>query len=135
MSDLPESRGSAAQSNGFHYDVTPAAKRAMSIYWGPGPLPAGAEAEGIVTRPDGGKGALLRIGRIYVQGNAGALRALPLRTKEGFRLVTMDIPVHLDRFLQEYAAKYHGGDFDAALEEALRLGAQVEADARECGAT
>lgn len=83
MNDLPESRTPAAQSNGFHYDVTDKAKRAVSIYWGPGPLPVGAEAEGIVTRDTGEKGALLRIGRCYWQGNAGVLRSVPLRGKAG----------------------------------------------------
>jgi hypothetical protein len=47
------------------------------LYWGPGPLPAGAEALGTVWR-DGYTGALLRMPTgVYVMGNAGSLRSLP----------------------------------------------------------
>ena len=51
-----------------------------STYWGPGPLPAGAELCGIVTRNDTDVGALVRLASgEYVQGNAGATRSLPQR--------------------------------------------------------
>ncbi|MDD4934115.1 MAG: hypothetical protein PHO89_11715 [Methylacidiphilaceae bacterium] len=47
-------------------------------YWGSGPLPAGAEALGVVTDPRGQHGALLKVGfGTLVRGNAGALAALP----------------------------------------------------------
>lgn len=52
---------------------------AWRIYWGPGPLPAGAEALGTVTRGNGEDGALLRTRAGYVQGNAGTLRMLDQR--------------------------------------------------------
>jgi hypothetical protein len=46
-------------------------------YWGAMPLPAGAEALGIVTR-ETGTGALIRLASgVYVQGNAGGVRGLP----------------------------------------------------------
>lgn len=52
-------------------------------YWGPMPLPAGAEALGTVTRDTGETGALIRlkIGN-YVQGNAGGYRTLNGREVE-----------------------------------------------------
>ena len=47
-------------------------------YWGPGPLPAGAEFLGTVTRDEIDTGALIRMATgIFVQGNAGAIRSLP----------------------------------------------------------
>lgn len=47
------------------------------LYWGVMPLPAGAEAIGIVTR-ETGTGALIRLANgNYVQGNAGGIRNLP----------------------------------------------------------
>jgi len=47
------------------------------MYWGAMPLPAGAEALGIVTR-ETGTGALIRLASgVYVQGNAGSIRSLP----------------------------------------------------------
>ncbi len=55
------------------------------MYWGPGPLPHGAELVGTVTRDNGGTGALLRMraaGRM-MQGNAGALQGLPPDAKRG----------------------------------------------------
>ena len=53
------------------------------IYWGPGPLPAGAEFCGTVTRDGHDTGALIRMGTgVYVQGNAGAIRSLPQRDVE-----------------------------------------------------
>lgn len=47
------------------------------LYWGGMPLPKGAEALGTVTRAEFDQGALilLQSGQ-YVQGNAGAVRAL-----------------------------------------------------------
>lgn len=46
------------------------------IYWGVMPLPAGAELIGTVTH-DHQTGALIRLSTgIYVQGNAGGIRAL-----------------------------------------------------------
>ena len=51
-----------------------------ALYWGPGPLPAGATAHGTVTRGEADTGALIRMPNgIYVQGNAGAIRSLPQR--------------------------------------------------------
>ena len=48
------------------------------LYWGTMPLPANAEALGVVTRTTGESGALIRLGTgVYVQGNAGAIRNLP----------------------------------------------------------
>ena len=42
------------------------------LYWGVMPLPAGAEAIGVVT--DNGTGALIRLANgNYVQGNAGGI--------------------------------------------------------------
>ena len=55
------------------------------LYWGPGPLPHGAEFVGTVRRAPGDEGALLRMtatGRM-MQGNAGALRSLPPEAKQG----------------------------------------------------
>ena len=47
------------------------------LYWGVMPLPAGAEALGIVSR-ETGTGALIRLANgNYVQGNAGGVRNLP----------------------------------------------------------
>lgn len=47
------------------------------LYWGVMPLPAGAEALGIVSR-ENGTGALIRLANgNYVQGNAGGIRNLP----------------------------------------------------------
>ena len=47
------------------------------LYWGVMPLPAGAEALGIVSR-ETGTGALIRLANgNYVQGNAGGIRNLP----------------------------------------------------------
>lgn len=47
------------------------------LYWGSAPLPAGAEAIGTVARDTGETGALIRLASgTFVQGNAGALRAL-----------------------------------------------------------
>jgi len=53
-------------------------KKLGRMYWGPGPLPQGAELLGTVTRPNMEAGALLRMptGRL-VQGNAGCLRTVP----------------------------------------------------------
>lgn len=50
------------------------------LYWGVMPLPAGAEALGLVKRDNLETGALLRlsIGN-YVQGNAGGIRTLDQR--------------------------------------------------------
>lgn len=49
------------------------------LYWGVMPLPAGAEAIGIVSR-ENGTGALIRLANgNYVQGNAGGVRNLPKR--------------------------------------------------------
>lgn len=49
------------------------------LYWGTMPLPAGAEALGLVKR-DTGTGALIRLSNgNYVQGNAGGIRTLPQR--------------------------------------------------------
>jgi len=46
------------------------------LYWGVMPLPAGAEAIGVVTH--NGTGALIRLTNgNYVQGNAGGIRSLP----------------------------------------------------------
>ena len=46
------------------------------MYWGVMPLPAGAELIGTVTRSHR-TGALIRLSAgIYVQGNAGGIRAL-----------------------------------------------------------
>lgn len=48
------------------------------LYWGVMPLPAGAEAIGIVT--NNGTGALIRLASgNYVQGNAGSIKSLPQR--------------------------------------------------------
>lgn len=48
------------------------------LYWGAMPLPANAEALGVVTRTTGESGALIRLDTgVYVQGNAGAIRNLP----------------------------------------------------------
>lgn len=48
------------------------------LYWGPGPLPAGAIALGTVTRDGADTGALIQMRTgAYVQGNAGAIRSLP----------------------------------------------------------
>jgi hypothetical protein len=53
---------------------------AWRIYWGPAPLPVGAEALGTVTRGNGEDGALLRLPTgAYAQGNAGVLCALDKR--------------------------------------------------------
>lgn len=53
-------------------------KAAPHLYWGPGPLPAGAEFCGTVTRDETDTGALIRMATgIFVQGNAGAIRSLP----------------------------------------------------------
>lgn len=50
---------------------------AWRIYWGSGPLPAGAQALGTIRRDIGDTGALLRMpAGNYAQGNAGALRTL-----------------------------------------------------------
>lgn len=50
------------------------------LYWGYGPLPANAEALGIVQRETLETGALIRLGSgNYVQGNAGAIRTLDQR--------------------------------------------------------
>lgn len=47
------------------------------LYWGVMPLPAGAEALGIISR-ETGTGALIRLANgNYVQGNAGGIRSLP----------------------------------------------------------
>lgn len=47
------------------------------LYWGVMPLPAGAEALGVVSR-ENGAGALIRLANgNYVQGNAGGIRNLP----------------------------------------------------------
>lgn len=44
-------------------------------YWGSMPLPQGAEALGVVTTPNTGKGALIRLANgNYVQGAAGGIR-------------------------------------------------------------
>jgi hypothetical protein len=52
------------------------------LYWGVMPLPAGAEAIGIVTR-ETGTGALIRLTNgNYVQGNAGGIRNLPMPKHE-----------------------------------------------------
>lgn len=52
------------------------------LYWGVMPLPAGAEAFGLVKR-DTGTGALIRLASgNYVQGNAGGIRTLPQREVE-----------------------------------------------------
>lgn len=52
------------------------------LYWGVMPLPAGAEALGLVKR-DTGTGALIRLANgNYVQGNAGGIRNLPQREVE-----------------------------------------------------
>jgi hypothetical protein len=58
-------------------DTTEHATLRWRIYWGPGPLPVGAVAEGVVTRPTGERGALLRLRGHYYQGNAGVIRSLP----------------------------------------------------------
>jgi hypothetical protein len=52
--------------------------------WGPGPLPAGADALGTVELADDAAGALIRIGGHYHRGQAGALsdRRLPARDVE-----------------------------------------------------
>ena len=53
-------------------------KASPHLYWGPGPLPAGADFCGTVTRDGYDTGALIRMpSGIYVQGNAGAIRNLP----------------------------------------------------------
>ena len=53
---------------------------AWRIYWGNGPLPAGAVAIGTVTRGNGDTGALLRMPTgVYVQGNANVIRGLPAK--------------------------------------------------------
>lgn len=58
-------------------------KAAPHLYWGPGPLPAGAEFLGTVTRDEIDTGALIRMPNgIFVQGNAGAIRSLPQRDVE-----------------------------------------------------
>ena len=53
------------------------------LWWGSRPLPVGAAALGVVTRPDGSCGALIRLasGQL-VQGNAGAIRTLPQAATE-----------------------------------------------------
>ena len=53
------------------------------LWWGIRPLPVGATALGVVTRPDGSRGALIRLlsGQL-VQGNAGAIRGLPQAATE-----------------------------------------------------
>ena len=51
-------------------------EKVKAIYWGPGPLPMGAE---IVGEYQNGirRGALIRLANgNYVQGNAGAIRAV-----------------------------------------------------------
>ena len=54
-----------------------------TTYWGPGPLPAGAELCGTVTRNDTDVGALLRLASgEYAQGNGGNIRDLPQRPVE-----------------------------------------------------
>ena len=60
----------------LEFGVDPSGR--WELYWGPGPLPVGATAQGTVTRTIGDTGALIkmRAGR-YVQGNAGAIRNLP----------------------------------------------------------
>ncbi len=53
---------------------------AWRLYWGNGPIPAGAQALGTVTRGIGDTGALLCTGvGIYTQGNAGVLRSIEQR--------------------------------------------------------
>lgn len=48
------------------------------MYWGPMPLPEGAEVLGIVKRENLETGALIRLANgNYVQGNAGGIRGLP----------------------------------------------------------
>lgn len=50
------------------------------LYWGYTPLPANAEAIGVVQRETLETGALIRLSTgIYVQGNAGSIRTLPQR--------------------------------------------------------
>lgn len=47
------------------------------LYWGVMPIPAGAEALGIVSR-ETGTGALIRLANgNYAQGNAGGIKSLP----------------------------------------------------------
>ena len=53
-----------------------------NLYWGVMPLPAGAQALGIIKR-ETGTGALIRLANgNYVQGNAGGIRSLPQREVE-----------------------------------------------------
>lgn len=48
------------------------------LYWGNGPLPAGARAIGTVKRETGDTGALIAMpAGVLSQGSAGALRSLP----------------------------------------------------------
>lgn len=50
------------------------------LYWGYAPLPADAEAIGIVQRETLETGALIRLATgVYVQGNAGTIRTLDQR--------------------------------------------------------
>ena len=49
------------------------------IWWGAGPIPAGAVVAGTVRRRPGDHGALFIIGGRFWQGNAGTLRSLPTR--------------------------------------------------------
>jgi hypothetical protein len=57
--------------------------KAWRPYWGPGPLPQGAEALGVVTVDEYKTGALIRMRTgIYRVGNAGALSSLPQRDIE-----------------------------------------------------
>ena len=49
------------------------------LYWGPGPLPEGGEAIGVIDREGCDVGALIEIDGKYWQGNAYTLRSLPQR--------------------------------------------------------
>jgi len=54
------------------------------LYWGEMPLPEGAVLLGTVTRPTGETGALIKLkNNNLVQGNAGAVRSLPLERAFG----------------------------------------------------
>lgn len=51
--------------------------RLAQLYWGPGPLPAGAVMVGAVYRSPGIAGAIIRLPTgLYAQGNAGTLRSV-----------------------------------------------------------
>lgn len=53
------------------------------MYWGPGPLPQGAELMGVVTRPDREAGALLKMPTgALVEGKNGTIRSLRTQTRE-----------------------------------------------------